>query len=137
MEIYRSLTKYLSDIENDNFGDWIIDRESKGTLEDPIQMPYVSFSDMVRRFEKDIYKFQSKHPEYELNRYSDILNENDIEWGTQSMEEVDISTLDGKCVMALLMGAVRAERFCDGALLSFFVSGAISRWLLRLKELDS
>ena len=28
-----------------------------------------------------------------------------------------MDTLDAKCVMALIVGAVRAERFCDGALL--------------------
>jgi hypothetical protein len=53
------------------------------------------------------------------------------------MQKADVSVLDGKCIMALLLGAVRSERFCDGALLSFFKSGAIAKWLLRLKELDS
>ena len=52
------------------------------------------------------------------------------------MEEADVSKLAAKCVIALLIGAVRAERFCDGALLSFFNSGCILRWLLRLKTID-
>ena len=39
--------------------------------------------------------------------------------------------------MALLLGAVRAERFCDGALLGFFEDGSIRRWLLRLREIDN
>lgn len=38
--------------------------------------------------------------------------------------------------MALLLGAVRAERFCDGALLGFFEDGSIRRWLVRLREID-
>lgn len=38
--------------------------------------------------------------------------------------------------MALLLGAVRAERFCDGALLDFFEDGSVKRWLLRLREID-
>ena len=38
--------------------------------------------------------------------------------------------------MALIMAAVRAERFCDGALKEFFENGSIEKWLLRLKELD-
>lgn len=49
------------------------------------------------------------------------------------MEKVDVSKLDSQAVMALLLGAVRAERFCDGALLSFLESGAILRWLERLR----
>lgn len=39
MMTYTKLTGYLSAIENDNFGEWIIDRKNKGTLENPIQMP--------------------------------------------------------------------------------------------------
>lgn len=52
------------------------------------------------------------------------------------MYGADVSELDGQAVMALLLGAVRAERFCDGALLDFFGGGSMRRWLLRLKEID-
>ena len=52
------------------------------------------------------------------------------------MEGADVSALDGKTVMALLVGAVRAERFCDGALLGFLESGCIGRWLRRLRQID-
>lgn len=135
--MYHTLTDYLPEIESDSFGKWIVDEDNKGTPENPIQMPYVSCSDMVKHFEKDVYNFQSGHPEYELNRYSDILRKNGIEWGIQSMQEADISTLDGKCIMALILGAIRSERFCSGALLSFFRNGTIAKWLLRLKEIDS
>lgn len=44
--------------------------------------------------------------------------------------------LDAKTVLTLLNGAIRADRICEGALLSFIKSGAIQRWLVRLKELD-
>ena len=36
----------------------------------------------------------------------------------------------------LLWGAVRAERFCDGALLDFFESGSVLKWLEWLKTID-
>ena len=52
------------------------------------------------------------------------------------MSEADVSKLDAQCVMALIVGAVRAERFCDGALLGFFKDGSIQKWLTRLKEID-
>jgi hypothetical protein len=39
-------------------------------------------------------------------------------------------------VIALLTGAVRVERFYNGALLYFFKEGCILRWLERLKEID-
>lgn len=136
MMTYTKLTGYLSAIENDNFGEWIIDRKNKGTLENPIQMPYIAYSNMVDHFIEDVYDFVSKHPEYELNRYYDILETNNIKWEKESMQNTDVSSLDGKCVVALLVGTVRAERFCDGVLLSFFKSGVIKKWLLRLKEID-
>ena len=71
----------------------------------------------------------------ELNRYGEILERNGLEWG-ESMSAADVSTLDAQCVMALLVGAVRAERFCDGVLLGFFRDGSIQKWLTRLKEID-
>ena len=52
------------------------------------------------------------------------------------MKNADVSSLDGKTVVALLVGAIRAERFCDGALLDFFEDGSIVKWLSRLKEID-
>lgn len=52
------------------------------------------------------------------------------------MSGADVSELDGQAVMALLLGAVRAERICDGALLGFFGDGSMRRWLLRLREID-
>ncbi|MGI6010974.1 MAG: DUF6508 domain-containing protein [Ruminococcus sp.] len=34
------------------------------------------------------------------------------------------------------MGAIRADRFSEGALLYFFETGIITKWLNRLKEID-
>ena len=48
----------------------------------------------------------------------------------------DVSSLDDQIVMALIMGAIRADRFCEGALFGFFKDGSMKRWLLRLKEID-
>ena len=121
MSKYDSLVKYICILDGDSFGSWVIDRENDGTLEHPIQMPYVSYSD------KDM----------ELNRYGDILNQNGLKWGSKSMSTADVSNLDAQCIMALITGAVRAERFCDGALLGFFKDGSIRKWLERLKELDN
>ena len=72
----------------------------------------------------------------ELQNYSKILEDKSSEWGTRSMEAADVDKLDAQCVLALIVGAVRADRFCDGALLGFLEDGAISRWLERLKRID-
>ena len=89
MNTYTKLTAYLPILEADNFGKWIVDNESKGTVDNPIQMPYVTYSRMARHFIDDVYTFADEHQEYGLYRYNDILFENGIEWDNASMREVD------------------------------------------------
>ena len=134
--MYEGLTDMLGELSQREYGSWIIDRENDGSPEHPIQMPFVMYSEFVRKFMDTVFTFEKNHPEYGLNRYRDILEQNGIKWGSISMDAVDVSGKDGICVMALLLGAVRAERFCDGALLGFFQKGSIQRWLERLKEID-
>lgn len=135
--MYERLTKYLLEFPGDEKGMWIIDRENDGTPEYPIQMPYVNYSKLVRNFTADVYSFAEAHKEMELNHYSDILEANGIKWRTDSMSKATVENLDAKCVLAMILGAIRAERFCDGALLRFFENGSIARWLEKLKELDT
>ena len=87
-------------------------------------------------FDRCVYTFVDGHPEYDLAHYNDILARSGIEWSTESMEGADASKLDGQTVMALLVASLRANRFCEGALLGFFESGAVRRWLIRLREID-
>ena len=123
--MYESLIQLIPKLSEDEYGTWIVDRESKGTMDDPIQMPFVAYTDVVREFEDTVYRFIDEHKDMELNRYGDILSTAGIEWGTKSMEEANVASLDGKTVMAMIVGAIRAERFCDGALLGFFKSGCV------------
>lgn len=51
-------------------------------------------------------------------------------------EDVGTWIIDRENDGSKLTGAIRAERFCDGAFASFVRSGAIDRWLRRLKEID-
>lgn len=134
--MYEKLTKYLSYIDEDSFGKWIYDKNGDGTKENPYQMPYVSYSDMIRDFLSDVYVFIDNHPEFELASYKDILHSHNIDWNTESMEAADVRKMDGKGVMALIVGIVRADRFCDGVLLSFLKNGTIMKWVKRLKEID-
>lgn len=135
--MYESLTKYLLEFPGDEKGMWVIDKENDGTPEHPIQMPYVNYSMLVRNFTDDVYSFVDKHQEMGLRNYAEILKENGIEWGMDSMSTAVVENLDAKCVLAMILGAVRAERFCDGALLGFFENGSIARWIERLKKLDT
>lgn len=124
--MYEALTKYIGQFED--VGTWIIDRENDGSKEHPIQMPYMSYS-------KAIMKFLSEMDAFMVYNYQEVLKRNDLRWGME-MGNADVSGFDAEAFLALLTGAVRAERFCDGAFASFVRSGAVDRWLGRLKEID-
>ncbi|MGD7061970.1 DUF6508 domain-containing protein [Bacillus altitudinis] len=136
MSQFEILTKYIPMLQEERIGEWVIDQENDGTAEHPIQMPFVNYSEAVRHFIEDIYIFAEQHQEMELTRYREILKENGIESGMNDMENMDISNLNAQCVLALIMGIVRAERFCEGTLFNFFKSGAIVKCLERLDCLD-
>ncbi|MGJ5837456.1 DUF6508 domain-containing protein [Bacillus sp. G402] len=136
MSQFEILTNYIPLLQGNDIGEWVIDQENDGTAEHPIQMPYVNYSETVRRFIEDVYTFAEQHQELEITRYREILKENGIEWGMNDMEDVDVSNLNSQCVLALIMGVLRAERFCEGVILDFFTNGAIVKWLERLERLE-
>lgn len=134
--MFEKMVNLLDKIKDDSIGEWVVDKENDGTNEHPIQMPYVAYSNVVHEFEGLVYHFERSHPEFELNRYNEILEEHDIAWGVEFMSTADVPQMDVQGVMALMMAAVRAERFCDGALKKFFENESIEKWLRRLKEID-
>lgn len=136
MNKFDVLTSYIPMIQVDRIGEWIIDKENDGTPEHPMQMPFVDYSEIVSSFIKDVYAFQERNKDVGLNNYLDVLKDNNLQWDMESMKNAEVSNLDEQCVLALIMGAIRAERFCDGALFDFFESGFILEWLERLKVLS-
>jgi len=136
MSKFDILTKYIPLIQAESIGEWVIDKENDGTPEHPIQMPFVSYSEIVHNFIHDMSIFEQSNKDMELTRYGDILKENGLEWGTESMKKADVSHLNAQCVLALIMGAVRAERFYDGVLLDYFKNGCILKWLEKLNNIE-
>ena len=136
MKKYSALTKYINLLKNDIVGEWNCDKENDGSSERPMHLPFVIYSITVHRLEGDIYKFAKESDEIVPGKYAEILQANGIEWGYDSMMQADASGLDAQCILALLIASLRAERFCDGALLGFIESGAVTRWLKRLQKLD-
>ena len=135
--MYESLTGFLPQLdETQEYGDLIIDREHEGTLDDPKQMPYVNYGEFADAIVEAIYAFVKAHPDFGLNDYQSILESRGITWGLEAMANADVSSLDGKTVMSLLLGVVRADRFSEGTLLVFFEKGHIKRWISRLQEID-
>ena len=136
MKKYSVLTKSINLLVNDNVAEWIVDKENDGSSERPMHLPFVSYSIAVDNLADDIYKFAKESNEIVPGKYAEILQANGIEWGYDSMMKADASGLDAQCILALLIASLRAERFCDGALLGFIENGAVIRWLKRLQELD-
>ena len=134
---FEMLTQYIPQLKGDKFGEWIIDRENDGTEEHPIQMPFVSYSQIVDSFIDSVYQFMESNKDMQLNRYGDILKENGLEWNYDAMSKANVSSLNSQCIIALIVGAIRAERFCDGALLNFFKEECILKWLERLNAIDA
>ena len=134
--MYESLTQLIPKLTEGEYAAWIKDNKSKGTMDDPIYMPFVDYSPAVIELMKAVYAFKDEHPDFELTKYEEILNSNRLEWSWESMSEADVSNADGRLVMALLLGAIRADRFSEGTLLGFLEEGSVLRWLKRLKEID-
>lgn len=135
--MYESLTKYLDEFTETEFGTWIFDNKNDGTPEHPLQFPFVNYSCVVDQFIDDVYSFVDNHEEMGLHSYIKILEDNGIKWSWEPMVKAEVDNLDAQCIIALIFGAIRAERFCDGAILAFLKDGTIVRWLERLKTLDA
>ncbi|MCQ2515460.1 MAG: DUF6508 domain-containing protein [Saccharofermentans sp.] len=124
----------INEIHKDDIGVWCGGKVNDGSPEKTIQLPYVHYSDAVMQFIEEVYNFHNEHPEFELNRYGDILHSNNINLIDDG--NLDVSDMNGQVVMAILTAAVRSERFCDGVIKHCFDGGLIDKWLLRLKEID-
>ena len=56
-----------------------------GSIEHPFQMPFYIYADVVREFEKEVYKFEKDHPEFQLNTYNNIFLMNGLRWDEEVM----------------------------------------------------
>lgn len=131
------LTRHMFRIENSDFSKWEFYEYRVGLRQDPVPEPFADYPESVYFLADDVDYFRVNHEEYGMERFLEILDENGIKWGRASMTDAQVEQLDGQGVMALLMGAVRAEYSRGGALIEFCKNGSVLRWLRRLKELDN
>ena len=136
--IYDSLVSFLPRLKEIKYGEVYPKRQlGDGTIENPYIMPFYAYATVVHEFEDAVYTFVDEHPEFQLNHYYDVLLLEGVTWGIDSMSKADVSHMSGQTIMALMIGAIRAERFCTGALNTFFETGCIEKWLRRLKEIQN
>ena len=89
------------------------------------------------RLQKVLCRFEMKHPELEMNRFIKTLEENDLEWSMNEMHAVDVSKLNLKAVLALLVGIFCSEKCIEESQYSFFQDKKIFQCIERLKILNS
>ncbi|WZL78264.1 ADP-ribosylglycohydrolase family protein [Eubacteriales bacterium mix99] len=87
-------------------------------------------------FYREFYIFAQLNPEYGLKDYQAILEKQGLKWTEESMKTADVDILDEQTVLALILGAHRAEHFTEGVLETFICEGYITKWLRRLKTID-
>ena len=85
---FDKLIGLLEPLENNSVGEWIIDKEHKGTENDPIHFPYPMYTERVNELIEAVYEFEHENPEYELTKYGELLKKRGLEWGT---------TVNGEC----------------------------------------
>ena len=106
---YRLLTKFKGKLEND--------RE-------------------LSNFIQEFYFYAMNQVEADLSKYQEILQAAGLEWTQKTLFETDASDLDETTVLALIIGALRADYFSPGILEDLVKAGMVDRWLQRLSELD-
>jgi hypothetical protein len=134
--MFEELTVFIPKLQEGQFGEWIVDTQNDGSAEHPIQFPFVNFNNTVTAFVEAMYRFVDAHPAMDLQNYIAILEEAGLKWDYTIMSNTNVTDLTGRTVMALIIGTIRADRFCEGTLLSFFNEGHIIKWLQRLKQID-
>lgn len=130
LDMYEELTKYIQLLKEDKYGKW----SGVKKIRKQMTAPFVVYSAVVQNLRSDVSNFIENHEEYKIIKYDDVIENQNIESGR--LEDVDVSICDGKSVVAIIDGANRLERFCEGFLLKLFEDGIIQKWLERLKQID-
>lgn len=131
--IFDGILSLEDALSHDSFGTFVAEGAHKGTSDDPIPLPYVSYTDTVNSLVWEVYTFDNNNPDYGLKDYLDILDR----YGYKDVppQTIDVSNVNAQCLMAMFMWLIRGERFCDGLILETLESGIVQRWIGRLREL--
>lgn len=131
---YDSITRFAEPLEQTGrHGRWIVDAMSVGTADDPVQVPFVSYSAAANAFLEAFYEAEVGDV-----RYMETLVEYGVELSVEGMCAFDVSDADERLVIALITTAIRIDRFiCVGALGEVLDNGSMARWLRRLREVDA
>jgi len=129
--VYEKLTVFLPKLEN-------TPKEKKfGHFGTQVDISSMHYDQAVGLFDDAIIQFIADHKDLGLNQYYDIMEAAGIMPNRNPMSYRDISSLDGRTTVALIVWAMRADRFSPGSMMKFCKDGSIVRCLRRLKQIDS
>ena len=83
-------------------------------------MSFDQYKSIEWKLQKELCRFEMKHPELEMNRFIKTLEENDLEWSMNEMHAVDVSKLNLKAVLALLVGIFFQKNVLKNLNIHFF-----------------
>ena len=138
---FRVLTKYTDKI------DAIASLEESLVPDNPdrrdewgnkVDKSLYKYDRIVGLFVDEFYGFFFSHPEYELTRYSEILENNNFPMSlgdSQTLDEV-LSNFDAQCVLARITLAIRAVCGSDLSVHWFVEDGSLTGCLKRLRDID-
>ena len=80
---FKVLTKYIGNLDLDNeqlCGQWIYFGEENGESNEPYELPYINYQELVESFVREFNEFSDNNPEYLLFDYCSILNNYGVKW---------------------------------------------------------
>ena len=137
MKRFEKITRLIPLLENEEaHGEWIVDRTSKETHNDPIQFPFVDYSRAAPELIVAVHKCVEDNEDLDAWDYRSVLDSYGLT-DEDAMLEANSSKLDDRSTLALILTIIRGDRFCERLLLSYLDNGKILSWMKRLEELDA
>ena len=133
MSKFDKIIALIEPLRQDSHGKWHGGIEDKQPEDNTFQMPFVAYTEIAHKLIFEIQDFVDQNPDYELRSYVKVLKERNIEFSQEAFNKVDLDNLDAQGVMAMLVGLMRAERFCEGAFLKNLQNGFIVKCIKRLE----
>ena len=133
MQKHKMLTDHIKELTNIKYGEW---SSGEPDSEDTIVMPAVSYNSAVYRFLFDFEMFIAKKADVKYYNYEDVLKQAKMKNNIEDFYNTDINDLSSVVILAMIIGILRKDRFCEGILLEAFDNGIILKWLKRIKEID-
>lgn len=116
-ERFKVLTKYIG---------WLSDR----TMINDYTVPFWDY------FPYSEFESEWINSEFPCTNYREVLSEMGIALGYNQITAKSVDDLNAKQVLALITSAFRNDHFDNGVIVKYFRSGAMLKWLKRLKDID-